>query len=107
MLDSAGGGFTAHPAKLGTAADQLSTAGDEVASARDVLGPLDDSYAEAAGEYGAADALRAFWSAWQDELGVNVDALHDLGSRVQQTAANYSDADQQVAQQFRGRAAGA
>ncbi|MCX4745708.1 type VII secretion target [Kitasatospora sp. NBC_01287] len=103
MGDNIGTGFSVHPDNLGSAGDQLTTAGDDVASTRDTLGRLDMSDADTFGEYGAPEAAKAFWSAWQDELGVNTDALHDLGNRVRTTAGNYSTSDQQISQHLQGR----
>ncbi|MFF2045292.1 WXG100 family type VII secretion target [Kitasatospora sp. NPDC058170] len=103
MTDSTGTGFTAHPEKLDSAADKLTAAGKDVATIRDALGKLSMSGEDTFGPYGAPDAAKAFWSAWQDELGVNTDALHDLGDKVRTTAANYGSSDQHVSQHFQGR----
>ncbi|GHF35893.1 hypothetical protein GCM10018790_12340 [Kitasatospora xanthocidica] len=97
----AGVGFSAHPEKLGDAGDQLVAASTDVGSVKDALGKLGMSGEGTFGEYGAGDAAKAFWQAWQDELGVNVDALKDLGGKVHTTAANYSTTDHGVEQQYR------
>ncbi|MFJ2865942.1 WXG100 family type VII secretion target [Kitasatospora sp. NPDC087314] len=97
--DGAGTGFSAHPEKLGDAGDRLITASTDVAGVKETLGKLNMSVPETFGEY-AGDAAKAFWSAWQDELQVNVDALSDLGGRVHTTAANYAKTDHGVQQQY-------
>ncbi|MFD8750229.1 hypothetical protein ACFV0O_04505 [Kitasatospora sp. NPDC059577] len=101
----AGAGFSAHPDKLGDAGDQLVTASTDVGSVKDTLGTLGMSGEDTFGEYGAGDAAKAFWQAWQDELGVNVDALKDLGGRVHTTAANYTGTDHVVGEQCRQQGA--
>ncbi|MEV7188758.1 type VII secretion target [Kitasatospora sp. NPDC093102] len=106
--DVAGTGFSAHPEKLGDAGDQLITAGTDVGSVKHALGKLSMSGEGTFGEYGAGDAAKAFWQAWQawqDELGVNVDALKDLGGKVHTTAANYSNTDHGVGQQYQQQGA--
>ncbi|MFJ9845001.1 WXG100 family type VII secretion target [Kitasatospora sp. NPDC101155] len=97
--DGAGTGFGAHPDKLGDAGDRLIAAGQDVRSVKDTLGKLNMSDPAVLGEY-AGDAAKAFWSAWQDELGVNLDALTDLGGKVHTTAANYTTTDSGVEQQY-------
>ncbi|WP_030238120.1 type VII secretion target [Streptomyces sp. NRRL S-350] len=103
--DGAGAGFSAHPDKLGDAGDQLIAASTDVGSVKDALGKLGMSGEDTFGEYGAGDAAKAFWTAWQDELGVNVDALNDLGGKVHTTAANYSTTDHGVGQQYQQQGA--
>ncbi|MFJ9696119.1 hypothetical protein [Kitasatospora sp. NPDC101183] len=102
VSDGAGSGFSAHPEKLGDAGDQLIAAGGDVGSVKDVLGKLAMSGEDTFGEYGAGDAAKAFWSAWQDELDVNVDALKDLGGKVHGTVANYAATDNGVGRQYQG-----
>ncbi|MFH9355404.1 hypothetical protein [Kitasatospora sp. NPDC017646] len=102
-----GVGFSAHPDKLGDAGDQLIAASTDVGSVKDTLGKLGMSGEDTFGEYGASDAAKAFWQAWQDELGVNVDALNDLGGKVHTTAANYTNTDHGVSQQYQYQHQGA
>ncbi|WP_030059237.1 MULTISPECIES: hypothetical protein [Streptomyces] len=101
----AGAGFSAHPDKLGDAGDQLIAASTDVGSVKDTLGKLGMSGDGTFGDYGAGDAAKAFWTAWQDELGVNVDALNDLGGKVHTTAANYTTTDHGVGQQYQQQGA--
>ncbi|MFD0275089.1 WXG100 family type VII secretion target [Kitasatospora sp. NPDC127111] len=103
MSDDSGVGFTAHPEKLDSAADKLTNAGNDVGTVRDTLGRLTMSGEDTFGPYGAPEAAKAFWSAWQDELGVNTDALHDLGDKVRKTSANYSGVDGKISQHLQGR----
>ncbi|MFG3053569.1 WXG100 family type VII secretion target [Kitasatospora sp. NPDC048239] len=103
MTGSTGTGFTAHPGKLDSAADKLTAAGNDVGTIRDTLGRLSMSGEDTFGPYGAPDAAKAFWTAWQDELGVNTDALHDLGDKVRTTAANYAGVDGNVSQHLQVR----
>ncbi|WP_406207571.1 type VII secretion target [Kitasatospora sp. NBC_01560] len=102
MGDTAGPGFTAHPEKMDSAADKLTAAGTDVGTVRDALGRLSMSGEDTFGPYGAPEAAKAFWSAWQDELGVNTDALHDLGDKVRLSAANYGGVDGKISQHLQG-----
>ncbi|WBP92043.1 WXG100 family type VII secretion target [Kitasatospora cathayae] len=97
--DGVGAGFGAHPEKLGDAGDKLVSASGDVSGVKETLGKLNMSDPAVFGDY-AGDAAKAFWSAWQDELQVNVDALSDLGGKVHTTAANYAQADHGVQQQY-------
>ncbi|MFE4356757.1 hypothetical protein ACWDD9_20950 [Kitasatospora sp. NPDC001119] len=99
-IDGAGTGFGAHPEKLGDAGDKLVAAGGDVGGVKAALDKLNMSDPAVLGEYGAGDAAKAFWQAWQDELQVNVDALKDLGGKVHTTAANYATTDHGVQQQY-------
>ncbi|WP_031076877.1 hypothetical protein [Streptomyces sp. NRRL WC-3742] len=102
VSDGAGPGFSAHPEKLGDAGDQLIAAGGDVGTVKDGLGKLAMSGEDTFGEYGAGEAAKAFWSAWQDELGVNVDALKELGGKVHDTRANYANTEAGVSRQYQG-----
>ncbi|MFE3875462.1 WXG100 family type VII secretion target [Kitasatospora sp. NPDC059146] len=97
--DGVGTGFSAHPEKLGDAGDRLITASGDVGGIKGTLDKLNMSDPATFGEY-AGDGAKAFWSAWQDELQVNIDALSDLGGKVHTTVANYAKADHGVQQQY-------
>ncbi|MER6303403.1 hypothetical protein ABT247_28110 [Kitasatospora sp. NPDC001539] len=79
--------------------DRLIAAGQDVRSVKDALGKLNVSDPAVFGDH-AGDAVKTFWSAWQDELGVNLDALIDLGGKVHTTASNYATTDHGVEKQY-------